>query len=200
MGTGGSRYGAGRSGWRRKCEHLLGLDIRVLSRRGHIPVERHISRYFSWRWTRADEPAGSIYIQADHDRARLIYSANSQPLDYSVSIERTPCRYGGTRLWFRCPRCHARRAVLYGTASDGRFGCRCCMRLAYASEAESKVDRINRKSHRLEAQLGDNGEKPKWMRWRTFDQICAQLEAADQAWGAQVFARFGALARYIEDD
>jgi hypothetical protein len=70
------------------------------------------------------------------------------------------------------------------------------MRLAYASEAESKVDRINRKSHKLEAQLGDDGEKPKWMRWRTFDRICAQLEAADQAWGAEVLARFGpALSR-----
>jgi hypothetical protein len=76
MGNGGSRYGAARPGWRRKCEHLLGLDIRVLSRRGQIPSEQHISRYFSWHWTRGDEPAGSIYIQADHDQARLIYSAN----------------------------------------------------------------------------------------------------------------------------
>jgi hypothetical protein len=67
------------------------------------------------------------------------------------------------------------------------------MRLAYASEAESVVDRINRKSQKLEAKLGDNGEKPKWMRWRTFDRICERLEAADQAWGAELVTRFGAI-------
>jgi hypothetical protein len=72
------------------------------------------------------------------------------------------------------------------------------MRLGYASEAESAVDRINRKLHRLEARLGENGQKPKWMRLSTFDQLLEQLSAADAAWGAEVFARFGALARYVE--
>jgi hypothetical protein len=67
------------------------------------------------------------------------------------------------------------------------------MRLAYASEAESVIDRINRKPHKLEAKLGEDGEKPKWMRWRTFERICARLEAADQAWGADVFERLGPL-------
>jgi hypothetical protein len=43
------------------------------------------------------------------------------------------------------------------------------MPLAYASEAESRVDRINRRSHKLQSRLGDNGDKPKGMRWRTFD-------------------------------
>ena len=57
------------------------------------------------------------------------------------------------------------------------------MRLAYASEAESRIDRINRKFHKLEAKLGEDGEKPKCMRWGTFERICEQLEAADQAWG-----------------
>jgi len=67
------------------------------------------------------------------------------------------------------------------------------MRLAYASEAESRIDRINWKFHKLQAKLGDDGEKPKWMRWRTFDRVCAQLEAADQAWGVEVAARLGSL-------
>ena len=62
------------------------------------------------------------------------------------------------------------------------------MRLAYASEAESVVDRINRKLHKLQAKLAQDGEKPKWMRWRTFDRLCAQLDAADQAWGLMVLA------------
>jgi len=192
MGTGGTRYGAGRPGWRRKCEHLLALDIRVLASREHLPSESHITRYFPWQWTRGGEPAGSIRVQAESHQLRLSYSASNQPFDYPVSVERTPCHYGGSRPWFRCPRCSARNAVLYGTAADGRFGCRRCMRLGYASESESLIDRINRKLHKLEAKLAD-GKKPKWMRWRTFDRICKQLDAADQMWSHEALGRFGSL-------
>jgi len=78
-------------------------------------------------------------------------------------------------------------------ANDGRFGCRECMRLGYESEAESLIDRINRKFHKLERQLGEEGQRPKWMRWRTYDRICAQLDGADQAWGMVALARFAPL-------
>ena len=67
------------------------------------------------------------------------------------------------------------------------------MRLAHASEAESRIDRINRKFHKLQVKLGEDGEKPKWMQWRTFDRICGRLDAADQACGFNVLARFGPL-------
>jgi len=61
------------------------------------------------------------------------------------------------------------------------------MRLGYASEAESRIDR---KFHKLQARLGEDGEKPKWMRWKRFDRICEQLESAGQAWGVEVLTRF----------
>ena len=49
---------------------------------------------------------------------------------------------------------------------------------------------MNRKSHKLEAaMLTEDGQKPKWMRWKTFDRICEQLEAADSAWGILVLVR-----------
>lgn len=38
-------FGSGRQGWRRKCEHLLRLDVRVLSRRGSVPSEPHICNF-----------------------------------------------------------------------------------------------------------------------------------------------------------
>lgn len=80
--------------------------------------------------------------------------------------------------------------VRYGVASDGRFGYGEHIRLAYRSEAESIIDR---KSHKLEASRGENGEKPKWMRWRTFEWICVKLDGADQAWALMASARFGPL-------
>src|SRR5262252_2581060 len=184
MGSGGSRYGAGRPGWRRKCEHLLGLDVRVLARRGHLVP----GMYFSLQWSRGGEPAGNVGIETASDHVRRAYTwtpygSDLQQIDCSVRLMRTRCHLGGSRPWFRCPRCWSPRAVIYGVAGDGRFGCRQCMRLAYASEAESVVDRINRRLHKLQAKLGEDGEKPKWMRWRTFDRICEQLAAAEQARG-----------------
>ena len=192
MGTGGSRYGAGRPGWRRKCEHLLALDVRVLARRGRLTP----GMSYSWAWSRGGEPAGNVLVHTDTDHVRLIYTctpygSDPQACDYSVRIERTRCHFGGLRAWFRCPRCWSLRAVIYGVANDGKFGCRGCMRLGYASETESVVDRINRKLHKLQAKLGADGAKPNWMRWRTFDRICQQLDAADHDWGLMVLARLG---------
>ena len=200
MGKGGSRFGAGRPGWRRKCEHLLALDVRVLARRWRLA--RGLS--YSWAWSRGAEPAGNIGIHAGSDHVRLAYTwtpygSDPQQVECCVRLERTACHFGGSRPWFRCPRCWALRAVIYGVASDGKFGCRRCMRLGYASEAESRIDRINRKFHKLQARLGEDGGKPRWMRWRTFDRISAQLGAADQAWGSLVLARLGSLVEpYIE--
>jgi len=55
-----------------------------------------------------------------------------------IFIETTPCRFGGERYWFICPRdlsgldfCGRRVAVLYLT--DNFFGCRHCLNLTYQS-------------------------------------------------------------------
>ena len=34
MGTGGSRYGAGRPGWKRKAERSQGFDVRQVAAKG----------------------------------------------------------------------------------------------------------------------------------------------------------------------
>jgi hypothetical protein len=82
------------------------------------------------------------------------YDSEPRVFDYPVQIIRTPCRYGGSRSWFQCPRCWDRRAIIYGVASDGKFGCRRCMRLAYASEAEDACGRSWRTQRKLAARLG----------------------------------------------
>ena len=42
----------------------------------------------------------------------------------------TPCHFGGERVWFRCPDCSKRVAILHAFP---RYSCRNCHRLAYAS-------------------------------------------------------------------
>jgi len=96
-----------------------------------------------------------------------------------VRIVRTPCNLGGSRAWFICPAvgCGRRVAILYGGSI---FACR-RYRLAYASSREDAGGRATRRADRLRARLGwepgilnGGGEKPKWMRWRTFERLAAK--------------------------
>src|SRR5262245_56821253 len=142
MGTGGSRYGAGRPGWRRKCEHSLALDVRRLHARGCLEP----GSSWGWHWSRDGERGGDIGFTVYPSTVELSYARtredeNRQTFRYHVPLERTPCRFGGCRTWFRCPRCHRPCALIYGVSRDGYFACRLCLRLAYASECESRMDR-----------------------------------------------------------
>lgn len=192
MGTGGSRWGAGRPGWRRKCEQVLSLDIRRLSKRGHLQPGTYSSQ--SWSWNGA--PCGSISTAATSSALQLSYSRTRDEEEprrycYDVPLERTRCHFGGSRLWFRCPWCTRRCAVIYGLSSDGYFACRSCLRLGYSSECEGVIDRLNRRMRKFEARLDYGEVKPKWMRWRTFEHICEEMERLDAAWGLAVCAHLG---------
>ncbi len=65
---------------------------------------------------------------------------------------------------------------MYYGAKDGRYACRRCLNLAYSSEAESRLGRIWRQHHKIEAKLDTDCEKPKGMHWRTYEKLCGQLE------------------------
>jgi hypothetical protein len=82
------------------------------------------------------------------------------------------------------------------------------MRLAYASESESPMDRAWRKIRKLaggKLKAADNTDtsppRPKGMHHRTYERLLSQLEAAedakDAAWmvgATRLLARFGELA------
>jgi hypothetical protein len=72
-----------------------------------------------------------------------------------IRVEYTPCRFGGSRPWWRCPGCHSRRGVLY--EKDHRFRCRRCLGLAYRSQRTSKLDRAAERARRLHIRLGGSG-------------------------------------------
>src|SRR5262249_62247255 len=74
-----------------------------------------------------------------------------------------------------------RLAILYGGSI---FACRNCYQLACASSHEDAGGRATRRADRLRAQLGwepgilnGEGDKPKWMRWRTFERLAAEPNA-----------------------
>jgi hypothetical protein len=180
MGTGGSRYGAGRPSWRRKCEHLFSLDVRYMQRRGYL---RPAS--FNWRWTCNGEPSGSVSITVEPERLTLNYQwtpNNSDPVSRSAAfrLSHTNCYLGGVRPWLTCKWCYRRCAIIYGVSGDGYFACRRCLKLGYSSESEDMTGRLWRKQRKLEARLGDNYQKPKWMRMCTYDRIWTKINEVEE--------------------
>jgi hypothetical protein len=194
MGTGGSRYGAGRPGWRRKCEHSLPLDIRRFRQCGRLSPVQH----FGWRWTCDGEPRGNIGLSTFETHMELRYTwtpSGGEPTGrhLRVPLERVPCRFGGWRVWFQCPWCDRRCALLYGLSGDGYFACRLCLKLVYASEAEDKLGRLWRKQSKLEAKLREDGGRPKGMRARTYERYLARIDDLEEARDTEFFvsaARF----------
>lgn len=190
-------YGSGRSSGRPTTGGFRRLDVRRLSREGFFTGG---PRCGTWTWSREGEVVASIGYQANREAVTLDYKANGEPQRYTVSLEWTPCHYGGARPWFRCPGrgCGRRCAVLYG----GRiFACRRCHGLAYESQREDRSGRLLSKAHKIRARLGaepgTDPEKPPRMHWRTFNRLA---DAADAAESASLMCIGGALGRMLRAD
>ncbi len=130
------------------------LDIRDLNRKG-------FSRPCGWvslHWSRNGEAFGSIRISAEFDRVVLSYRHQRYGEDwkseeYPVFLDRTPCNYGGERVWFLCPArgCSRRVAVLY---CGSIFACRHCHQLAYESQREAAHSRALSRAQAIRIKLG----------------------------------------------
>lgn len=178
MGTGGSRYGAGRPAHNTKAESVPRVDVRLWARSGYFDR----ASYFTCGWNRGGEPSGNITVQSSQDSATLIYrikdfhSDEWQDKRQVIPVVRTACGYGGNRKWFECPVCQRRCELLYLRAY--RFACRKCQRVAYTSQSGGPMDRLMHKSHKLKARI-DEG-KPKGMRWRTYERIWDQVHEIEK--------------------
>jgi hypothetical protein len=198
-GFGSGRYGYW-GGGKPLADDMMRVDVRDLKRWNRlIPGQQ-----FSWRWTRGGEPSGNLRITMDHDdqrpqAMRLIYTVTAKgceprSIDERVGLDWDACRFGGQRVWMRCPGCTRRVAVLYGGAL---FRCRYCHRVAYNSQNEAAMDRASRRGGRAMARLGSKEgfcggyvSKPKWMRWATYERLSGQIAAAHRTWSNEARQRF----------
>lgn len=174
---GGSGSGAPR--YRRIAEECRRIDIREWRRRGYLKG----SHCFTWTWSVNGESSGSIGVATDPGIITLSYSVirdeGPLPVNERVRLNIRPCRYGGLREYFACPRCARNAEVLY--MAGGYFRCRKCARVGYAIENLEKQWRADRRYRQLETRLNEDGSRPARMRWATFRRICDQLEAYDAA-------------------
>lgn len=169
-------FGSGRTGGKRTTADTRVLDVRRLKREGMLEPES--SR--AWAWSSNGVTQFTVDVTAEADAVVLAYGRR-QGGDWStvvsrVWLEHTPCNFGGSRLWWRCPArgCGRRVAVLYRPAG-GVFACRHCHELAYKSQRETPSDRGFRAADKLRDRLGwtpgiahGPGQKPPRMHWRTY--------------------------------
>jgi hypothetical protein len=170
MAKGGLRYGAGRPGWHGKVEHCRNIDVRRFQRENML---RPGSWSWQWRDTETQEVVSSIGIIGAATHMILNYTTEGVSVREHIDITRTPCKLGGSRTWFHCPSCYGRVAKLY--LRGGRFACRDCQRLAYASQSEDTLGRLWRQQAKIEAKLAGNWKRPKHMHQSTFERLRRRL-------------------------
>jgi hypothetical protein len=137
-------------------------------------------------WHQRAEETGAVLFGTLPDAVVLVYDYRAVSGDWEqvvvhIRVEWTPCHFGGTRPWFRCPQCDRRVGVLYDAGKW--FWCRHCTGLPYASQQHGGVDRWLEPLHRLREWLSIRlspfetlgpWHKPKGMHWRTFHRLAAR--------------------------
>jgi hypothetical protein len=189
MAKGGLRFGAGRPGHRAVGETLHRVDVRLWAQRGYM--DSNVERSFNWMWTCNGERSGSIEVQVTRERVILSYRLRNRTEEWqehheTVAIERTECRFGGARCWFRCPHCGRRCELLY--LRFGRFACRHCNRVSYGSQSGGLYDRLLHKFHKLRKRVECG--RPKGVHQRTWEALLNRTyeleEVVDSLLGARI--------------
>jgi hypothetical protein len=178
--------GPGSGDWYRrdKRNHVksrLYIDIRVLKQKGMLFPGS--SCQLMWK-TEHDDGYTTLDCKAKRDRLVIDYkydgiTGDQETFQNVIDFDFTPCHFGGRRIWFLCPICRKRIAVVY--ISQVGFSCRHCCDLVYLSQSQNKEDRMMLKAKMIHFRLGGTGDitcpfppKPKGMHWRTYWRLYKQ--------------------------
>ena len=187
-------YGSARSGGRATVESALRLDIDAIRRWGVIRPGAHLVGEMTFDFyddklcinfeSRAEDPSESWL--------RLQYAINDywtgEPyqIDDKIYLAHSRPTFGGLRWWFVCPRLNRRVRKLYLPLGGRYFRSRVAYRLAYASQREALGDRASRRARKICRRLGGDPDadtypdKPRRMRWNTYNRLMDKLVAADR--------------------
>jgi hypothetical protein len=175
--------GSGRWIWfgstRRVAASSLPVDIRELKRKGLI----YPGEWINFTWSRNGNVHSSIGALVYGDRLVLKYTyRKTEAVEQPIRFTWTRCNFGGKRIWFVCPFCSRRCAVVYSCGKY--FACRMCGNVAYQTQNETHRERLFAKAEKLREKIGaDPGAanplpyfKPKGMHQKTWMRIMRQIE------------------------
>jgi hypothetical protein len=146
---------------------VLSFTVKDLTRLRFKPGDNHVMT-----WKSRGREIGSIGLDLGHGGITVHYTSTPQggktiPVRVTISFALTPCNFGGHRKWFHCG-CGRRITRLF--IKGQRVACRHCLNLAYSSQREDRLDRLNRKIEKKERVLGENQQRPKGMHWTTYQR------------------------------
>jgi len=109
----------------------------------------------------------------------VTFTINEKPHIIALKLDNSSA---SNKLYITCPYCQEQRQHLY--AIKTAYACRECIGLHYASQSERPQERLTRRIRKLRKELWgcdwpevnnmfkhvSYWPKPKWMRWKTFEQ------------------------------
>jgi hypothetical protein len=170
-------FGSGpRNAGRALTSERLQLDIRQLARDGLLHACAGSARIY---WQEGGRTIAGVEARLHAGQLELSYAGDTSPAEDSVervSVQTTPCTYGGRRQWFLCAQCSRRCAILY--ADRIGFACRYCLDLRYPSQRRHRAARARARVEAIGRRLGwapngAGGGKPPRMHLRTFTRLAA---------------------------
>jgi hypothetical protein len=112
------------------------------------------------------------------------YRYGGELREQNIGVTCTPCHFGGRRVWFVCPGCQRRCAILF---AGYMFACKGCHRLKYESQRSGRAWTGFNTMRRIRKQLGAYPtadvwqpipKRPRGMWQRRYDRIVAAYERA----------------------
>lgn len=164
---------------KRTVERSLSLDVRKLKRNNCLTPEK----CFSWQWSTGGNVRSSIGATVHENHLLLQYRyKETEAVEQKIYFTFTPCNYAGKRVWFSCPFCGRRCAVIYSCGKY--FACRICCNLTYRTSNETPTDRRARRANKLRKRIGATPGvlnhlpifKPKGMHQLTWDRIMNEIQ------------------------
>jgi hypothetical protein len=122
-----------------------------------------------------------VLYEVKKDRVLLKYEYQSPDKEAQLVIEtiwldHTVPHFGGKRVWFSCPKCCKRVAVLFRV--DRRFRCRKCHKLSYPTQSWDAFNCFGQKAQKIRRRLGGSGalgedfpSRPKGMHFVTYCKL-----------------------------
>jgi len=169
------------------------LDIRALKRSGVLDMELFgVGLPCTVSWANGST-IGVQYIAAD-ERLGLHYTT-ADGVDHQeyIRLDYTKVHFGGRRVWFVCPACGRRAAILYLRPTKGHI-CRTCADLAYPSSQERRQLSYTplHRAQLIRRKLGGSANifepfpwRPRGMHrkkyWRMFDEYERNVELLSMA-------------------
>ncbi|PLC51433.1 hypothetical protein CR159_04240 [Pollutimonas subterranea] len=152
------------------------MDVRRLQRDGLLKD----NTAYSWYWKDASGTVmAAIDVRALRGGVQFDYRLNDEhEVSECVQTTTTACNYGGERIWFVCPCCDRRCAIVY---LSRQVACRTCQKFRYPSQSEDETDATWREQRILEEKLGGSGywKKPKGMHQVTFNRMHSRIIALE---------------------